>query len=413
MNENLGPQYFANAAVLCCVWPLLWLLALGMLPWIFGSAVTNRWPVRRRILASAAIFALGLLVLLKRSFDMNHGFAPAGNWSLGDVIARQFELLWTGQDPQSWQRTTPFFLELLGLGLSVPLVSALVLKVWLQWTSSPRDAEPERSAWARFHVSDFLVAIATAVCIAGAFDYPILPMLVLCVAALLAFPLINYLTLKAKEEAMNAENPAELAEERSRILKLLEDGKITASDAADLFGALASSRSAAGAPAARRPVSLDRKLCFAGAAIMLIAFFLPWFKVDWAAEMAAQQQNMASIQQALGASLPLPVQNFEPTSIAGGDIAHGLGWIALGLAVLAALIPSLLPDAAPAMRRNLRLLAVASGAIIVTYLLSSNARFASIGVVLALIGSGLQLLGVLLEARTLFAGAGYSEVATA
>ena len=205
---------------------------------------------------------------------------------------------------------------------------------------------------------------------------------------------------------MTPETGLDLTDERSRVLKLLEDGKITAPEAADLLGALTASHAGAGvATAPRGPLSLDRRLGWAGAAIVLIAFFLPWFSYDMGAELAAVVQSMPGVP---GNPLPTPAPGSFTMgrTLNGGDVGKGFGWMVLGLSIVAAMIPGFHRHFSAQMRWNLRVAAVAIGGIILTYLLTSDFRFADVGIFLALLGYGLHVIAVILEARPLLSGGG-------
>src|SRR4029079_1979738 len=116
------------------------------------------------------------------------------------------------------------------------------------------------------------------------------------------------------------------------------------------------------------PMTPTRKLMLAGAALVLIGFFLPWFKIYLAAE--AKKLASAMQQQLFGmtGSSGMPMPNFNTTMkingvdvtpqgggsagvvVTGGDVGHGLGWIILLLGLGAAATPYV----ATGLRRDTR-----------------------------------------------------------
>jgi hypothetical protein len=193
--------------------------------------------------------------------------------------------------------------------------------------------------------------------------------LALPLMALLAFPVLN--TALETTSLQNAAPAGDaLSPERERVLKMLDDGKITAQESAELLNALAQS---APACAPQRAPAPHRKIVWIGAALLVMGFFLPWFEFS--------MSNMAPY-------------------VAGGDIAHGFGWCVLFLGIAAAALPFVDADLDSQTCQKTSLVLLGVGAIILIYLFTQNFRFAGIGLVLALAGYALEIIGVL-KARKL------------
>jgi len=100
-----------------------------------------------------------------------------------------------------------------------------------------------------------------------------------------------------------------------------------------------------------------------------------------------------------GLSLPDAKFNTPSVSISGGDIQKGLGWMALLLAAAAALIPYITARLDEATLRMVRMLCLGLGSLIVLYLLTNNIRYVGIGLVIAVSGYIVEIIGVVRESR--------------
>jgi hypothetical protein len=178
--------------------------------------------------------------------------------------------------------------------------------------------------------------------------------------------------------------------ERQRVLALLEAGKITGEEAAELLTALAQSQTASSTAAA---LSGPRRIMAVGAAAMLVAFFLPWFTENITKAMSVMQQALPGFA-APGSATITPPQGFgdipglngvpeagTPTTatvmeevLRGGDVRNGLGWIALAAAIAAAALPLFWPSRSrdDRMMRNVTLAFLAVGSVVLLYLLSAS-----------------------------------------
>jgi hypothetical protein len=151
-----------------------------------------------------------------------------------------------------------------------------------------------------------------------------------------------------------------------------------------------------------------RCLVLIGAALVAVGFFLPWFVINpgkEASDLLRQMQSsvFGSLSEQVS-STPLP-PGYPPLvttgdiSISGGDIQRGLGWAALALTLSAALIPYIATSLAAAAAQTVSLLCLGIGGIIVLYLLTQNIRFVGIGLVIAMSGYALEVVGMLRERK--------------
>ena len=88
-------------------------------------------------------------------------------------------------------------------------------------------------------------------------------------------------------------------------------------------------------------------------------------------------------------------------SISGGDIQKGLGWMALLLAGCAALLPYVATRLDEGALRMVRILCLGVGTLIVLYLLTQNIRFVGIGLIIAVSGYIVEIVGVIRESKLL------------
>jgi hypothetical protein len=146
-----------------------------------------------------------------------------------------------------------------------------------------------------------------------------------------------------------------------------------------------------------------RKLVCAGAALVLIGFFLPWFSFN-AADEVKRGVNQAAGQLGqmlpdINASLPGGGLSFDFNTPSihrnGGEMPHSLGWIVLVLAVGAAALPFLAATMARQTQRTLAFGALGTGAFAVIYLLMQDVRHAGIGMILAIAGYALEFAGTM------------------
>jgi len=269
--------------------------------------------------------------------------------------------------------------------------------------------------------------VIAVVCIAAgaylALDYDYIGVFIAGLSVLLAYPLVNTMMQQSSSSSTPRESTSPQqasSEERQRILALVEAGKITAEDGAELLTALAQSQ-ATGSYAGT--ISGSRKVMLAGAGITLVGFFLPWFTLNVVqAVNDAMNRVQQNIQQFSGGSppnfnfappggngIPVPARTILQTTLRGGDVQHGLGWIILAASLCAACLPFFWMPAhnATQQMRNAVFASLGVGSVLVLYVLSGSFNpVTSIepGFVLAMAGYVILLVGSVQEYFSLSAG---------
>jgi hypothetical protein len=282
--------------------------------------------------------------------------------------------------------------------LAVPFVTQLSRK-WIGGQMTEAEKLPGIAgvrAWLGF--GNIICATLIPICVWQFFGFSPIGFWAFTFGALLAYPLLIMASDSAQPAAVV---PAEdMSKEREKVLQLLETGKISAADSAELLNALAHSAP----PPAPKPVAEfnpQRKLVLIGAAVLLVGFFLPWFTINpnaEANEMAAHFQQ--SVNQMMPGNpvsqinLSLPNGNVQ---IHAGDLAHGLGWWILALGMIAAVLPFFATTLESSMQKKIILAALGVGVILLMYLLSDAIRYVSFGILLVLAGYALEVVGTLKE----------------
>jgi hypothetical protein len=230
-----------------------------------------------------------------------------------------------------------------------------------------------------------VVCIAIGACLAlGEVDY--VACAIIGLATLLAYPLVNTVFHQSPSFAKPHESASSLKapyEERERVLALVEAGKITAEDGAELLTALAQSHAASSNAAGA--MSGPRRIMLVGAGITLVGFFLPWFTVNVAQAMGdlthslmqGTSQFPGNPQPNINVDMngtPIAVPNGMRIDVRGGDVQHGLGWIILAAGLGAACLPFFWPAPAGNTRqtRNAVFAALAVGSVLALYVLSGS-----------------------------------------
>jgi len=260
-----------------------------------------------------------------------------------------------------------------------------------------------------------VVCVAVGAYLALDYDYVGVAIAGLCV--LLAYPLVNTTMQQSSSSSTPRESTSPQqasSEERQRILALVEAGKITAEDGAELLTALAQSQATASYAGT---LSGPRKVMLAGAAITLVGFFLPWFTLNISQvvhdAMSSVQQNMPQFpggqQPSFNFTGPVgndgngvPVQNAVQFAVRGGDVQHGLGWIILAAGLIAACLPFFWTPHGGKTRqmRSAIFAALAVGSVLELYVLSGSFNAVTSiepGFVLALAGYVILWVGTVQE----------------
>jgi hypothetical protein len=248
-------------------------------------------------------------------------------------------------------------------------------------------------------VGNLICAALIPVCVWVLFGTSLTVLFALTFGLLLAYPVFNLVSATPQPTPVG---PAEdLSNEREKVLQLLEAGKITAEESAELLNALGQSIPPRALPASEKELTPQRKIVLLGAALLLIGFFLPWFALN-----PGQMLNEATtqLQQMMGGMMPgnvLPQMNLSPNTgtvqVHAGDVAHGLGWWILALGIGAAVLPFFATNLKAPTQKKVILAALAIGGFLMIYLLSDALRYVSLGVILALAGYVLEFVGTLKE----------------
>lgn len=297
------------------------------------------------------------------------------------------------------------FLAAFAAGAIILFIAALTLRLWGRWVGDKASAEerlpglPGIRAW--FCTSNVTVGILIVVC--AWFGDDVSPL----VSALGIGALLAAAPLLRMESLVSAPAPVPLTEdmsaEREKIVSMLEAGKLTVDESAELLQALGASKHAVPPKVA---LTGGQRLMLIGAAMVTFGFFLPWFAFNPGAEAGRMMNQMQkSLGSSLGGGMRMPglELNTSSVSVSGGDIGHGLGWAALLLALAAALLPYLATTLEAATARTVRLLCLGVGGLIMLYLLSQNLRLAGIGLLLAVGGYALEIVGMLRDRRVVVA----------
>ncbi len=290
--------------------------------------------------------------------------------------------------------------------LAICLLCAFALRLWGRWVADKATAEerlpglPGVHAW--FSTMNVLVGVSLVGTLWYGFDIPPLLSTIAVTAALAAAPLLRMESPAPVKASAVADD---LSPEREKILSMLESGKLTPDESTELLQALQQSP-----PAAPRPVPMtsSQRLILIGAAVVGLGFLMPWVVINPGKEAGRMMEQLqGSMNSTLGTSMSFPAgmgissQGISsPTiSVGGGDIPRGLGWVALGLALTAALLPYLAVNVDTATSRTVRMLCLGVGGFIILYLITSYFRFVGMGLMMAFCGYLLESIGVFREAK--------------
>lgn len=237
------------------------------------------------------------------------------------------------------------------------------------------------------------------------FAFPVLLML-LCMA-----PLIRLATAPEAEEAIIADT---VAPEREKVLDMISAKKITPEEGAELLSALSTSNSAA---ARNQPtvISPAHQTILVGALLVVVGFFLPWFSYNPGHEVSRLMGQMTAdfvndgtsmVRQIMPpgmdvqiAGAPEVAVNTPTVRVSGGDIADGLGWIILLMAIAAAATGFFANRLDTRTRRLFQAAALAVGSFLLIYVLSSGMRHVAFGMMVVIAGYVCEILGAFRDSR--------------
>ena len=289
---------------------------------------------------------------------------------------------------QELKAIIPSFLILFFRDFFIMLVVPFVTKLYLKWVCSRTTAEEKapNMMGVRAWLSTSNCASAILISIFGwlGFGYSVFGIFILTMLALLAYPIVNTASQNPHPEEIQKED---LTVEREKILKMLEDGKITAEESAELLNALGQTiRPTISQTNITTP---PRKMALIGSALVLLGFFLPWFNINPGQELSRMAGDAVSFNMHTGS-----------INVAGGDIQHGLGWFILFLAMGVAILPYVATTLDRQTQWTFTALGLGIGTIILVYLFTQNLRYVNIGIILVLAGYILEFIGVIKEHRT-------------
>ena len=300
--------------------------------------------------------------------------------------------------------------------IAVPFIVRLWSK-WVQGNLTEEERSPGAVGWrAWFRGGNIVVALIIAVLAWKGFMIPLPLMLLATFGALAVYPAILSASETAAPSAEPPPYPADnLSAEREKVLSLLESGKISAEESAELLTALgATMRQHQATPVT---ITSAQRLVLVGAAVLLIGFMLPWLVINPGKELGHMFNQVTStantsmpggLQTQYGFPTPLQMHgnpadmlpvNLE-FQIAGGSIGKGLGWAALILGLIAALLPYVAHAMDIPTQRLVRFLALGGGATIILYVFTSAPRSVGIGLIIAALGIAMEFVGVARERRT-------------
>lgn len=242
---------------------------------------------------------------------------------------------------------------------------------------------------------NFICAILIPICAWQAFQVSLPAMFALTFGLLLAYPVFNMASTSPQPAPVGPRE--DLSAEREKVLQLLETGKISADESAELLNALGQSVPQRPLPAQETEISPARKIVLLGAALLILGFFLPWFAINPGAML-----NEMVLQQSMGggmmpANVMPHVLDTGTVQVHAGVVAHGLGWWILALGIGAAVLPFFATNLKAQLQKKIILAALAVGGFLLVYLLSDALRFMSVGIILALAGYVLEFVGTLKE----------------
>ena len=286
-------------------------------------------------------------------------------------------------EPFGWGQINHLIVVLLLLVFGI----LFLIKIIRKWSGISLSEAERKSGWeglkAWFSVGNLLWGLLLAICgfmMGWGFWNSVIIVLIL----LGVYPALNSLRSggameqKPGQGKLQEETPSE---ESDKILKMLEQGKITAEDATDLLSALTQTHSIPSS--SPLPLSYSRRYILIGAAIVLLGSFLPWLKVDLGKVPMPQMSEMSMVS----------IQNAY-------DIKHGLGWLVVLFALGIAALPYLNLRMDRQTLQTISFLALGLGSAFLLNVFFSSFRFVSIGLLVVIGGYCLEIAGLIQEKKT-------------
>ena len=344
-----------------------------------------------------------LLLRFGRAFLFGLGTSLAATLTILVATDGGRHLAWTPQSIEPIDRETlkwNYTIRAICADAAVFLALLLTARLWQLWLS-PRPAPAERADGPTVWLTpgQGILALLLATCTAWGWGWSFFPVLFLALLALST----HHLYHKKLGVAPPVYPDPTPAGEREKVLAMLDAGKITAAESAELLNALAGSVSVAPAPVKRGAnLPLGRQLLLGGGALVLVGFFLPWFSFSPGQEMQNLMGQMGGMGlMPNGQQFRQQVEQMTPPTVqvSGGDIVHGLGWLVLVLGLGTAVLPYFVPNLAEELWRRIAFFALGVGGIVLVYLLHDAIHLAGIGIVVVLAGYAAEVAGVLQTAR--------------
>jgi hypothetical protein len=187
---------------------------------------------------------------------------------------------------------------------------------------------------------------------------------------------------------------------------MLEQGKITANESAELLNALAAG---ARKPAPATVPSRSRRLMWVGAALVLVGFFLPWFKFNAGAMVNKLFGQMQQTMPAGNIGMNVGPHSLQSNGngmfgglemeVSGANIEHGLGWLVLAAVIAATALPYVVPDMSGKKLHFISGMCLFVGLLVLLNTLKNGLQWGSIGIgiILCLAGYGASIMGAVHE----------------
>jgi hypothetical protein len=286
-------------------------------------------------------------------------------------------------------------LSIVARGAIVFVLVPFAIRLFNKWTG-PLLTEAEKvrgsegfRAW--LGVRNVSLAVLISLCAWLGYGYSFWAMLVVTAGLVLAYPIFTTID-RAAGLVTPPPPPVDLTNERQRVLKLLEDGKITADECAELLNSLGEMAKPTASPILP-PATPVRKLLLIGGMLVLVGFFLPWISINPDEELSRAQQQLSQI-------MPNTIQTFQVSTrtmhFSGGETGN-LGWLVLFFGVGAAALPYFSANIRFGTRRSIMLVALSVGALILLYVLTSRFHNASIGLLVTTVGYVMEIISATKE----------------
>ncbi len=362
--------------------------------------------------AIPALFPVALLATALAFYYLRYSSLPRERalflWAVSLIVTGCWFAIFIVRGGDARLRSSDEMTRVFAAILCVLTAIPFVIRLWRKWVEGNL-TEEERTfgsvgwrAW--FGGGNIIPALLIAVLAWKGFDLSLPLMLFTTLGALAVYPAIVPPTSATGTPLPTADS---MASDREKVLSLLESGKITAMESAELLNALGSTARAS-EPAPIVMTSAQR-LVLIGAGVLLIGFFLPWLVIDPNEELNrvmgqlnTQVQGMMpgnAHHDSVPVTQMIPFPSKQEIQVAGGSLGKGLGWAALGLGMVAALLPYTSRNIDFETQRLVRFLALGAGATIILHVFTSAPRSIGIGLIVAALGYALEFVGVARERR--------------